>query len=265
MRTIHVITGIVLLLTACTQKPSTESSVPVAATDIAQDNLKGNVQQLESDTYLVDSTGKDSIDSKNIEVFDDKGYAASITNKNGKDSVLSETSYTHNANGFLTNLSGKANGKTTFSLTLEYDSTGKYMMVKTYDSTGKMDSYYTDITSNAFGQPTGGKNYHADSTLKMSFVTEYDSIYFVGSNSTDSTGKVVYSSKVKLNDKKDAAELNEMSVTPDPKTKKDSTKNTVTTYTYDGWDSHGNWTQQTSLNEKGKPTKLIKRIIMYKD
>ncbi len=45
----------------------------------------------------------------------------------------------------------------------------------------------------------------------------------------------------------------------------DGTKTTISTYTYDGWDSHGNWTQQTSLNEKGKPTKVIMRIILYKD
>jgi hypothetical protein len=28
---------------------------------------------------------------------------------------------------------------------------------------------------------------------------------------------------------------------------------------------HGNWTQQTSINEKGKPTKIVKRTILYKD
>lgn len=237
-----------------------------AVNDVAQENLKGNVKQVETDTYLVDSTGKQgAIDSKVIEVFDDKGYSTSSTNKNGKDSILNESSYMHNANGFITNIATKANGKTTFALTFEYDSAGKYGVVKSYDSTGKMDSYYTDITSNAYGQATGGRNYHTDSSLKMSFTTDYDSIYFAGSISTDSTGKVVYSNKVKLNDKKDASEMNETIVTTDPKTKKDSTKNTVTTYAYDGWDSHGNWTQQTSMNEKGKPVKIIKRIIMYKD
>ena len=52
--------------------------------------------------------------------------------------------------------------------------------------------------------------------------------------------------------------------TTDPKTKKDSTKTIITTYTYNGWDSHGIWAQQTSINEKGKSAKIIKRIILYK-
>lgn len=266
MRTINVVSGIALLLTACNSNPTAvTSSTPIAVNDIVQDNLKGNVKQVETDTYIVDSTGKDSIDSKSIEVYDDKGYSISNTDKNGKDSILSESNYEHNANGFITSLTTKTNGKTTFSVTFEYDSTGKCTVAKTFDSSGKMDVYYNEITSNAYGQITGGKGYHPDSTLKLSFISNYDSIYFMGSKTTDSIGKVIYESKIKLNDKKDVAEMSEMNVTTDPKTKKDSTKNTVYTYTYDGWDSHGNWTQQNSIDEKGKTTKITKRIILYKD
>jgi hypothetical protein len=86
----------------------------------------------------------------------------------------------------------------------------------------------------------------------------------VGDVSKDSVGKITYTSKLVLNDKKDAAKVDETIITTDPKTKKESTKNTITTYTYDGWDDHGNWTQQTTFNEKGKPTKIVKRIITYR-
>ena len=99
----------------------------------------------------------------------------------------------------------------------------------------------------------------------MSFENTFDSVYYTGNVSKDSTGKVTYSAKYTLNDKRDPEKLEETVVTTDPKTKKDSTKNTVTTYTYDGWDSHGNWTQQTSVNEKGKPFKIVKRVITYNE
>ena len=92
----------------------------------------------------------------------------------------------------------------------------------------------------------------------MSFHNDFDSIYFAGGNSKDSIGKLTYSSKVTLNDKKDQAKLDETTVT------KGVSKNTVTTCKYDGWDKQGNWTQQTSFNEKGNPIKILKRMITYK-
>jgi len=81
----------------------------------------------------------------------------------------------------------------------------------------------------------------------------------VGGESKDSTGKVTYSSSVKLNDKNDQEQVTETTVD------KDSTKTTVTTYKYDGWDEQGNWTQRTTYDDKGKPTKITKRIITYAD
>jgi hypothetical protein len=256
---------IFLLITSCNQKQSAPS-VPKAVSDLATENLKGNVAQVETDSYIIDSTGKTGpLDEKDIEKFDSSGYSVSGVTMNGKDSIKSQTTLQRNENGFVTNVqtTGANNEKKT-SLTIEYDSTGKYGIAKSYDSTGKMDSYYSDITSNNFGQVTGAKRYHPDSTLKMSFANDFDSIYFVGDVSKDSVGKVTYTSKVALNDKKDEAKVDETIVSTDPKTKKESTKNTITTYTYDGWDDHGNWTQQTTINDKGKPTRLVKRIITYR-
>jgi hypothetical protein len=253
-------------IVSCNQKqPAAET--PKAVNDWTGENLKGNVVQVESDSYKVDSTGKTGpLDEKNIEKYDSSGYTISNVIMNGKDSLKSQTSYVHDASGFMTSMesTGAKNEKKS-SLTVQYDGPGKYKGAKSYDSTGKMDVYYKDLTSNSLGMVTGGKGYHVDSTLKMSFVNEFDSVYYVGGSSKDSLGKTTYTGKQTLNDKKDVAKLEEMTVTMDPKTKKDSAKTTITTYTYDGWDSHGNWTQQTSINEKGKPTKIIKRIIVYKD
>lgn len=259
---------IVLILTvfSCNQKPPA-TETPKAVSDWTGENLKGNPTQVESDTYNIDSTGKTGpLDEKNIYKYDSTGYAISNVIMNGKDSVKTQTIFMHGADGYMTSMetTGGKNEKK-YSLTIQYSGPGKYKGAKAYDSTGKMDVYYTDLTSNSFGMVTGGKGYHPDSVLKMSFVNEFDSVYYIGGSSKDSLGKTTYSGKQTLNDKKDVVKLEEMTVTMDPKTKKDSTKSTITTYTYDGWDSHGNWTQQTSINEKGKPTKIIKRIIVYKE
>jgi len=257
---------LMISIVSCNQKP-TASETPRAANDWSGENLKGSPTQVESDTYKIDSTGKmGPLDEKNIEKYDSSGYTVSSVTMNGKDSIKSQSSFVHGADGYMTSmetLGGKNEKKS--SLTIQYDGPGKYSGAKSYDSTGKMDVYYTDITANSFGLVTSGKGHHPDSTLKMSFVNEFDSVYYVGGSAKDSVGKTTYTGKQTLNDKKDVAKLEEMTVTTDPKTKKDSTKTTITTYTYDGWDSHGNWTQQTSINEKGKPTKIVKRIILYKD
>jgi hypothetical protein len=258
--------AIILSITACNQKQPA-SSVPNCVNDITGENLKGNITQVETDSYKIDSMGKmGPLDEKNIEKYDSSGYTVSAVTMNGKDSIKTQSSFQHDANGFLTSMQTTgAKDEKKSSLTVQYDGTGKYSGAKSYDSTGKMDVYYTDIMSNNFGQVTSAKGFHPDSTLKMTFANEFDSVYYVGGNSKDSVGKITYTGKQTLNDKKDVAKLDEMTVTKDPKTKKDSTKTTSTTYTYDSWDTHGNWTQQTSINEKGKPTKVVKRFIVYKE
>lgn len=257
--------AVALLLTACNQTES-GSSAPSAINDLASENLKGDVTQVESDSYIVDSTGKTGdLDEKNIAKYDSGGFAISYLSMNGKDSIKSDSKYEHNGNGFFTSMQTLgANGEKKSSMTVDYDSAGKYSLAKSYDSTGKMDVYYNDITANEYWQVTGAKGYHPDSTLKMSFTNNFDSVYYIGGVTKDSVGKITYSSTFNLDDKNNLEKMNETIVTTDPKTKKDSTKHTITTFTYDSWDSHGNWTQQTSFDEKGKPTKIVKRIITYR-
>ena len=252
--------GIAVISAACDQSSSSSSTKsPGAVTDISAENLKGKVQQVETDTYLVDSaTGKmDKLDSKSIETFDENGYTASYSNFTTKDSATMLYKYEHNANGFMLGMVTTKNDKPFSSMKIEVDSLGKYSLATSFDSTGKMDVFYDEITSNEYGQVLSAKGHHPDSTLKMSFINNYDSIYYTGGKSKDSVGKLTYSSSIQLNDKKDPAQMDETSVT------RDSTTNTNTTYAYDTWDDKGNWTQQTA-SEKGKPKKIIKRTITYK-
>jgi len=257
-----IITTAIALVIFAGCKPTSEKSeinTHMAVSDVKAENLKGKVQQVVIETYLIDSatgqTGK--LESKSTEVFDDSGYTASYTNYTAKDSSTTIFNYVHNARGYLTSFDATKNGKPFTSMKLDVDSMGKYNLATSFDSTGKMDGYYKDLTMNEYGQFTGGNNYHPDSTLKMSFKTEYDSVYFKGAESKDSVGKVTYSSSVNLNDKKDPEKMEEKNVT------KDSTTNTTTTYAYNGTDDAGNWTQQT-ITENGKPKKIVKRVITYK-
>ena len=264
MRNVIICLVIALSISSCNTKPA-GSDTSMLVKDLASENLRGNISKVETDSYNIDSTGKTGpLDEKTVEKYDSSGYTISTVTMNGKDSIKYQTVLQRNAVGFVTDVKTTGgNGEKKSDLTITYDSLGKYNQAKSYDSTGKMDSYYTAITSNQFGEVTGGKQFHLDSILKSSFENDFDSVYFSGNRSKDSLGKLTYSNKIKFNDKRDASEMNETIITKDPKTKMDSTKNTVTTYTYAGWDSHGNWTEQTSKNEKGKSTKLTKRVITY--
>jgi hypothetical protein len=41
------------------------------------------------------------------------------------------------------------------------------------------------------------------------------------------------------------------------------TKTEKKTYKYDHYDEKGNWTQRTAYDDKGKPTKVVKRSFTY--
>ncbi|MEO7046366.1 MAG: hypothetical protein ABI091_13735, partial [Ferruginibacter sp.] len=209
------------------------------------------------------------IDEKYMEKYDSAGFITSVITTNGKDSVKTTGTYTHNANGLpKEQVTTDGNNKKKSSLTIEYDSTGKPTIAKSYDSAGKMDAYYTNIGLSKYGKFKGGTHYHPDSTLKLSFTNDYDSIHYIGGVTKDSTGKVTYSVSVQLDSNGNPQKMEETSVTMDSTTKKDVTKKTTTTYTYGAMDSHGNWTEQTehiTSDDKTKVPHLYKRVLTYKE
>jgi hypothetical protein len=96
-----------------------------------------------------------------------------------------------------------------------------------------------------------------DGRIKGTWDNKYNGVTYVSGTSTDSTGKVNYTGWVKVNDKGDAIE--EEATT----TEKGATKTEKYTYKYDSYDDSGNWTQRTTYNDKGKPTKIVKRVFTY--
>ncbi len=252
-----IFAGVILMAVSCNQKPS--SSAAKAVPDAIAENLKGKTQQVETNTYLVDSaTGqKGKLESTTIEKYDDNGYTVYYSNFTKKDSSTSVYTYDHNANGYMTAYTATKNGKPLSSMKLTVDSIGKYALAVSFDSTGKEDVFYDSIITNDYGQVLSAKGHHPDSTLKMSFTNNFDSVYYTGGESKDSVGKLTYSATIKLNDKKDAQQMDETTVTKDSTTK----KNTV--YTYNTSDNNGNWILQT-IAEDGKPKKIVERTITYK-
>jgi hypothetical protein len=258
MKSKKIFLFLAIVTASCNQGKSPAENSPKIPSDILTENVKGNVVQIETNIYLIDSaTGQQGkLESTTIEKYDDNGFAVSYSTYTAKDSSTILNTYEHNAAGNLTSMNTTKNGKPLSSMKLTADSTGKYITAVSFDSAGKEDVFYDDIVTNDFGAVLSAKGNHSDSTIKMTFANNYDSVYYIGGQSKDSVGKLTYSSLIKLNDKRDPMQLDEIVIT------KDSTTKTSTMYAYDKWDDKGNWTQQTTT-ENGKPKKMIIRAITY--
>ena len=250
-----VIFCIAASLTAChTEDKKTETA---KNTELIQQNLKGNVQQLDERTVNMDSTGKMKPDSSsNIMEFDKMGYQTKSSGKDSSGKMTSDQTVSHNSDGTFKEMITTKNGKQIFKLTTDVKD-GKYTGAKSYDSTGKQDSYYTDLKSNEYGIVYAGKQHFMNDKIKSTFEMKYDGPNFLGGSATDSTGKTTYTGSIKVDDKGNAVE--ETSTTLE----KGATKTEVVTYKYDSFDKTGNWTQRTTYNDKGKPTKIVKRSLVY--
>jgi len=246
------------LLIGCNNSAKVNAVSMAKNSDVTQQNLEGKVQRIEETSYAIDSAGVNKKDSLvNTNEFDEKGYQAKYFTKDSSGKIHTDQTVTHNENGTFTSMTTITDGKQTFKLTTEFDKDGKYTGGKSYDSTGKQDSYYTDLATNEYGIVYAGKQHFMDGRIKSTWDLKYDGIVYVSGTSTDSTGKVSYSGSVKVNDKGDP--IDEISATRE----KDSTKTEKMTYKYDNYDDTGNWTQRTTYNEKGKPSKIVKRSFTY--
>jgi hypothetical protein len=245
-------TALAIAFSACNNSSETTAA---KFTDLAGYNLKGDVVSTQDSFFVFDSNGtmkKDSVYYTLNEYKDGNLVHGMDMDTLGK---TSNTTIDHYPNGLWKGYNTIVNGKTIYKLDIQLDSAGAYKSAQSYDSTGKMDFYNTDIKMNKYGAVTEGKLYKADSSLVNSFVNDYDSTIYKGGTRTDSSGKVSRTT-VKVNEHGDAIERT--TVSPG----KDSTTTKVTTYNY-VYDSNGNWTQQTEIDGKGKPTKMTRRVITY--
>ncbi len=259
-RILIILTGL-FVLAACNNSADKAGEKKVKYSDLANDNLKGDIESIEDTPFKVDSTGKmGAMDSCCIDVnqYDENGNSVKFTSKDSKGAVKNESVFTRHENGLWTGASDTKDGKPSGGMKVTVDDKGQYTMAQTTDSMGKPDIYYTGITQNEYGQVVGWKQYDKDSVFRQSGESKFDKNLFMGFTAKDSLGKVKSTSSAKYNDKGEQTEFSNTTIT------KDSTTTKVTKYTYDTHDDIGNWTQRTEWNDKGKAAKITKRVYTYR-
>lgn len=232
----------------------------VKYSDWKAQNLKGMVKSIETTSFTPDSTGAVSTPDSccvEMETYDEKGYTTGYSSKTLTGLPSDEMSMSRHAGGQWKEMVNKKDGKTLSTFSIAIDADGKYIGAKEFDSSGTLTSYYTDLTEDADGNVTGGIMHNPDSSVKSSFEAKYNNGMQISNIAKDSTGKVVFEYNSELNDKGDIIK------TTTKETGKDSTTTKVETFTYDSYDEQGNWTQRTTYDEKGKATKVRKRVIAY--
>jgi hypothetical protein len=246
---------------ACNNEGNKSAGSKVTFSDLVAENLKGDISSIEETPYQTDSTGKiGAMDSCCIGTsqYDENGNVVKYTSKDSKGTLKEEGTITRYENGMWKGQKNMKDGKTNNSIETSMGDKGIYTGALAYDSTGKLEFYYTGLTQNAQGQITGWKQYDKDSVFRAEGANTYDKYKQLSFTMKDSVGKVRNSGTTKYNDKGEQVENSNTNVT------KDSTTTTVTKYTYETYDDMGNWTKRTAWNEKGKATKIAKRVYTYR-
>ena len=222
-------------------------------------NLEGNVERYEESSSTVDSTGASKADASiYISDFDKKGYQTFYVTKDPAGKLIEEVSFTRYESGQMKGFISKdGEGKQTLRWKITIDSNGKYNGATIFDSAGRVTSVWKDLTQNEYYQIPSGTEYNEDGSIKSSFAYTYDKGIYIGGWVKDSSGKEYFRDALTLNDKRDAIAETRTTVT------KDITKTEKFTFQFDAYDEKGNWTQMTTYNEKGKPTKVTKRTFTY--
>jgi hypothetical protein len=242
------------LLASCSENQSIKY-----LTDLQQANIKGHVVRLVTETYEVDSVGQiGNLESLTTEIFNKPGYTITDTTRNlsADDQVVNFLFY--NGNGSLSSLQTYKNGKKQSGMSLKYDDE-RCKLINVYDSNDKLQGYYDNISQTKHGLVLSLNSHDSTGRFIMSFVNEYDSIFQISATEKDSAGIIKSRVKIYLTDKKYRKEVLELSYL------KDSTVQEHLFYKYDRWDSAGNWIQQTVLDDKKRPIKLVKRFFQYRN
>ncbi len=229
--------------------------------DLVAENLKGNVMSVEETSYTPDSTGKTGeMDSCCVSLteYDENGNVVKWTSKDSKGTVKEYANIFRNEKGLWTGQENFKDGKSNGSFKTQMDDKGNYTGGQSFDTSGKLEYYYTGLSQNEQAQILSWKQWDKDSVFRAEGIATYDKYLQTAFTMKDSVGKVKNSSVRKFNDKSELVE------STDTEVKKDTTEVKVTKYTYDAYDPTGNWTQRTTLNEKGKATKVVKRTYAYR-
>jgi len=250
-----------LFVLACNNEKDKEADKKVIFSELASQNLKGDISSIEESPYKTDSTGKiGEMDSCCISVseYDENGNGTKSVSKDSKGTITSESVMTHHPNGLFKSMTNIEKGKNRGGFETEMDDKGNYTVAREIDSNGKGGIYYTNIKLNEVGEVIGWKQYNKDSVFTGEGEAKYDKHMQLSFTFKDSVGVVKNSSSTKYNDKGEQTESSNTNTT------KDTTTTHVTKFTYDSHDDMGNWTQRTTWNDKGKATGVAKRSYTYR-
>lgn len=248
-----------VILFACNSSSTEESGKSSLLSDLASEHLNGAIVSYEETSYTPDSTGNigemDSCCVVSTE-FNENGNALKSISKDSKGVVKEESTFERHPNGLWKSSTVSKEGKSTLNFDTKMVD-GKYTLAIAYDSTGKMETYYNGITQNEAGQVLSWKRYDKDSVFREEGEAKYENNLQTAFTAKDSVGNIKNTFTAKFNDKGEQTETSNTNIT------KDSTTTKVTKFTYDSHDDSGNWTQKTTLDEKGKATKVVKRTYTY--
>ncbi|HLG41326.1 MAG TPA: hypothetical protein VI461_16725 [Chitinophagaceae bacterium] len=260
MKRIIIIMAGLFIFEACNNAKNKAAIKPVTYRDLTIENLKGDIQTIEETPYKVDSTGKmGDMDSCCISVsaYDTNGNKIKRVFKDYKETLKREIVYTRHENGFWKSITEIKDGKARLVFDSQLDKEGKWIGEGEYDSAGKFKGYDI-ITANEYGQVLTWKGYDKDSILKGQGEIKYDRNLLVERTDKDSAGKIKRTMSARYNDRSEQTEVIKTIVV------KDSPTTEVIKFTYGAHDDMGNWTQRTEWNDKGKVTKIIKRVYTYR-
>lgn len=259
MKKILIIATGLFILAACNNEEKTAGKVKYS--DRTSDGLKGEVSAVEETPYQTDSAGKiGKMDSCCIVwwEYDTNGNYIRSTSKDSKGKLTEETTAERFDDGLWKSQETTKDGKISSRMETSVDDKGQWTGAVSFDSTGKKDYSYTGITQTEFGQVMSWKQYDKDSVFRQEFGSKFDKNLQTEYTMKDSVGKVKSSGSYKYNDKGERTEESNTNIT------KDSTTTKITKYSYEAHDDQGNWTQQTTWDDKGKATKITKRAYTYK-
>jgi hypothetical protein len=250
-----IIQVVLLSLFACNNEPNQKVTTNVQKSDFGFDNIIGKVETIESKTVNFDNTGITKGDStQSIGAYDKAGNIVKETTKEGSD-ITTVNEITYYPNGFLKEEKTTVNGTVQVRVTIDTVVEGQSTGAKIWDSSGKQVAY-CDVTNNEYGQVTQGRTFFMNGKLQFAWESKFDGSHYIGGSRTDSTGKVVFQTTQKLNDKNDPAEEQYTEV------EKGVMTTTSLTYKYDNYDGEGNWTKKSTY-KNGKLKRIVNRSITY--
>jgi hypothetical protein len=247
-----------LLALSCSEKK------PVSIhNDLFFDNLNGPVEKVEELPFTPDSTGNTGeMDSCCISIleYDEKGYRTVQAEKDRNERIKYGQIYASRyANGHVKEIRFIVDGNIVSILSSTLAADGSYSKSQIHDTSGKLISFYDSLEINAYGKIIVMRNFNPDSTPKQTVINNYKEQIFVGGSIKDASGKEIFSTQIKLNDKLDPSEIKEV------RFMNNGLDSAITRRVYTDYDKHNNWIQSTEADDKGKTKRVLKRRITYSE